>query len=100
MSTPVADGGAKADEPAAITQHELGPSTPGLARRVVRKIDVRILVIMFVTYNLNFIDKIILSSAAVFGLEEDNHLHGSQYSWVGSIFYFGYVWQAGALLRV
>jgi hypothetical protein len=70
---------------------ELQPSTKSLARRVVRKIDMRILMIMFVTYNFNFIDKTILSSAAVFGLQDDNHLVGTQYSWVGSIFYFGYV---------
>lgn len=36
-------------------------------------------------------DKTILSSAAVFGLKEDNHLHGQQYSWCGSMFYFGYM---------
>jgi hypothetical protein len=67
------------------------PQTAELARRVVRKIDCRILLIMFITYNLNFMDKTILSSAAIFGLEDDNHLHGNQYSWVSSIFYFGYV---------
>ena len=33
----------------------------------------------------------ILSSASVFGLTEDNHLVGTQYSWVSSIFYFGYL---------
>jgi hypothetical protein len=70
---------------------DVSPYTIALAKRVVRKIDLRILVIMFVTYNLNFMDKTILSSAAVFGLEEDNHLVGNQYSWVGSIFYFGYL---------
>lgn len=36
-------------------------------------------------------DKTILSSAAVFGLREDNHLVGDNYSWVSSIFYFGYL---------
>lgn len=70
---------------------DVSPYTKALAKRVLRKIDFRILAIMFVTYNLNFMDKTILSSAAVFGLTEDNHLHGTQYSWVGSIFYFGYL---------
>ena len=70
---------------------ELSPYTQALAKRVIRKIDMRILAIMFVTYNLNFMDKVILSSAAVFGLTEDNHLVGKQYSWVSSIFYFGYL---------
>ncbi|TVY26407.1 putative transporter [Lachnellula hyalina] len=70
---------------------DVSPYTNALAKRVIRKIDLRILVIMFVTYNLNFMDKTILSSAAVFGLTEDNHLHGTQYSWVSSVFYFGYL---------
>jgi hypothetical protein len=70
---------------------DVSPYTKALAKRVLRKIDLRILVIMFVTYNLNFMDKTILSSAAVFGLTEDNHLVGKQYSWVGSIFYVGYL---------
>lgn len=70
---------------------DVSPYTKALAKRVIRKIDLRILAIMFVTYNLNFMDKTILSSAAVFGLKDDNHLHGQQYSWVGSIFYFGYL---------
>ncbi|KAJ3895279.1 MFS general substrate transporter [Lentinula edodes] len=62
-----------------------------VTRRVLRKIDWRLMPIMFITYNFNFIDKIILSSAAVFGLRTDTHLVGQQYSWVSSIFYFGYL---------
>jgi hypothetical protein len=43
-----------------------------LARRVLRKIDRTIIPLLFVTYMLNFMDKTILSSAAVFGLRDDN----------------------------
>jgi hypothetical protein len=43
-----------------------------MARRVLRKIDWTLIPILFVTYMLNFMDKTILSSAAVFGLREDN----------------------------
>lgn len=35
------------------------------------------------------LDKHSLSYAAVFGLIEDLDLHGSEYSWCTSIFYFG-----------
>ncbi|KAK4947981.1 hypothetical protein LTR10_013034 [Elasticomyces elasticus] len=38
---------------------------------------------------LNGIDKVSISTAALYGLREDTHLVGSQYSWVGSIIYFG-----------
>lgn len=70
-----------------------GDANPRIAQRVLRKIDTRLLPLLFTTYMLNFMDKTILSSASVFGLKEDTGLHGQQYSWVSSIFYVGYfVW--------
>ncbi|KAK8109123.1 allantoate permease [Apiospora sp. TS-2023a] len=60
------------------------------ARRIVRKIDTRLLPLLFLTYVFNFMDKTILSSASVFGLKQDTHLHGQDYAWVSSVFYFGY----------
>ncbi|KAH7254173.1 major facilitator superfamily domain-containing protein [Fusarium redolens] len=61
------------------------------ANKVLAKIDRTIIPLLFITYMLNFMDKVILSSAAVFGLREDTHLKGQQYSWVGSVFYLGYL---------
>ncbi|KAE9407903.1 MFS general substrate transporter [Gymnopus androsaceus JB14] len=57
-------------------------SDVALARRVLRKIDLRLMPIMFLSYVLNYTDKAILSSASVFGLSTDT---------VSSIFYFGYL---------
>ncbi|KAI0402297.1 MFS general substrate transporter [Xylaria palmicola] len=63
------------------------------ARRIVRRIDLRIMPLLFLTSMLNFTDKAILSSAAVFGLRADTHLRGAQYAWAASAFYLGYlVW--------
>ncbi|KAK3374248.1 major facilitator superfamily domain-containing protein [Lasiosphaeria ovina] len=62
-----------------------------MTQGVLRKIDRRLIPLLFVTYMLNFMDKTILSSASVFGLPEDTGLQGQQYSWVSSIFYFGYL---------
>ncbi|KAI0969022.1 major facilitator superfamily domain-containing protein [Xylaria arbuscula] len=59
--------------------------------KLVRRIDAHILPLLFLTYAFNFMDKTILSSAAVFGLRDDNHLEGSQYAWVSSGFYVGYL---------
>jgi hypothetical protein len=42
---------------------------------VLRKIDRVIIPLLFVTYMFSFMDKAILSSAAVFGLREDNVNH-------------------------
>ncbi|CAG9998578.1 unnamed protein product [Clonostachys byssicola] len=75
---------------AALVGRELA-ADPDIAKRVLRKIDYTIIPLLFVTYMFNFMDKTILSSAAVFGLREDNHLKNQEYSWVGSIFYFGYL---------
>lgn len=59
--------GAIREEPA---QH-VAEDDNDIAKRVLRKIDWRLLPLMFVTYNFNFMDKTILSSASVFGLRED-----------------------------
>ncbi|KAE8393726.1 major facilitator superfamily domain-containing protein [Aspergillus alliaceus] len=61
-----------------------------IASRALRKVDMRLIPLLFITYMFNFMDKTILSSASVFGLREDTHLVGQQYSWVSSMFYFGY----------
>jgi hypothetical protein len=50
---------------------EVNEDEQAMARRVLRKIDWRLIPLMFLTYNLNFMDKTILSSASVFGLRED-----------------------------
>ena len=44
-----------------------------------------------VTYALQSIDKTTLGYAAVFGVKEDAHLAGTEYSWLGSLFYLGYL---------
>jgi hypothetical protein len=42
-----------------------------MAKRVLRKIDRRLIPLLFMTYMFNFMDKTILSSASVFGLRDD-----------------------------
>lgn len=51
---------------------------------------------MCLVYGLNYLDKTTLSYASVMGLagapsEGGIGLHGDQYSWLGSMFYFGYL---------
>lgn len=41
-----------------------------------------------------YIDKTTLSYAALYGIREDLDLTGSQYSWLSSIFYFGFLFWA------
>ncbi|KAL3482151.1 major facilitator superfamily domain-containing protein [Aspergillus californicus] len=61
------------------------------AQRVKRKIDMRIMPMIFIVYLLQLMDKNSLSFAAIMGIREDANLTASQYSWLGSIVYFGYL---------
>lgn len=64
---------------------------PAEAKRVLRKIDTRIIPILFFLYLIQYLDKNSLNFASAYGLKEDTHLVGQDYSWLGSIFYFGYL---------
>lgn len=61
------------------------------SRRLLLKIDAAMLLQLVVIATLEFLDKNSLAYAAVLGLRTDTHLVGQQYSWLGSIFYFGYL---------
>ena len=58
---------------------------PIAERKLVRKIDMFVIPFICVTYLVTYIDKATLGYAAVFGLQTDLHLHGSQYSWLGKL---------------
>jgi len=60
-------------------------------KRVLRKIDLRIMPILFISYLLQYLDKNGINYASVYGLQKGTHLEGNDYSWLGSIFYFGYL---------
>ncbi|KAI1085576.1 MFS general substrate transporter [Whalleya microplaca] len=75
---------------------------PEEARQVLRKIDWHILPLLMVTFMLQYLDKSSINFASVFGLRQGTNLHGQQYAWLSSIFYFGYLiaqWPAGYLLQ-
>lgn len=71
-------------------KHEM-EENPNLKRKVLWKIDLVIITNLFLISFIEFLDKVSLSYAAVFGLSSDTHLMGSQYSTLSSIFYFGYL---------
>jgi ACS family allantoate permease-like MFS transporter len=55
------------------------------AKRVLRKIDMRLMPMIFMIYLLQLMDKNSLSFAAIMGIRRDANLTPSQYSWLGSI---------------
>ncbi|CZR68621.1 related to allantoate permease [Phialocephala subalpina] len=59
--------------------------------KVMRKVDWMILPYLCVCYSFFYIDKTTLSYAAIFDIKQDLHLVGTQYSWLSSIFYFGFL---------
>ncbi|KAL5334128.1 major facilitator superfamily domain-containing protein [Aspergillus crustosus] len=61
--------------------------TPENNKRVLRRIDLRLLPIMLGIYFLQQLDKSTLSYGSVFGLIEDANLKGQEYSWLGSSIY-------------
>ncbi|KEF58114.1 uncharacterized protein A1O9_06037 [Exophiala aquamarina CBS 119918] len=61
-------------------------------KKLVRKIDRRLLTILCLTYGLQYYDKAMLSQAALFGLRDDLELNiGIRYSMSASIFYLGFI---------
>ncbi|RDW74803.1 hypothetical protein BP6252_05945 [Coleophoma cylindrospora] len=55
------------------------------------RIDLCLMPILAITFGLQYLDKVTISYAAVYGMRTDLHLVGTQYSWTNSIFYFGYM---------
>ncbi|KAH8903406.1 MFS general substrate transporter [Coniochaeta sp. PMI_546] len=75
---------------------------PDEARRVLRKIDWHILPLLMGSYMLQYLDKSSINFASVYGLQKGTNLHGQDYSWLSSIFYFGYLfaqYPAGYLMQ-
>lgn len=59
--------------------------SPADDARILRRVDLALLPIMLTVYFLQALDKATLSYASLFGLIEDTHLVGDQFSWLGSI---------------
>lgn len=69
---------------------ELQP-TPNESVKILRKIDLVLMPIMCACYMLQLLDKLTLNYSSQLGLIKDLNLHGSQFSWSSSVFYFGYL---------
>ncbi|KAM0545970.1 hypothetical protein ACHAPJ_011082 [Fusarium lateritium] len=61
--------------------------TPEDDARVLRRIDLVVLPLMLAVYFLQGLDKATIAYASIFGLIEDTHLEGNQFSWLSSIVY-------------
>lgn len=55
------------------------------------KLDRRVLPILWFNIILGATDKVATSTGALYGMREDTDSTGDRYSWLGSAFYFGYL---------
>ncbi|KAM6516467.1 hypothetical protein FALCPG4_014650 [Fusarium falciforme] len=65
--------------------------SPVKCRQVRIKTDLVVMPLITISMTLAFLDKNALAYAAIYGLKEDTNLKKQDYSWLGSIFYFGYL---------
>ncbi|KAL7934494.1 major facilitator superfamily domain-containing protein [Trichoderma chlorosporum] len=63
-------------------------------KRLLRKLDMRILPLLGTCYFFYYVDKTTLSYAAIFGIETDLKISGNDYSWLSGIFFFGWLFWA------
>ncbi|RMZ83300.1 hypothetical protein DV738_g1359, partial [Chaetothyriales sp. CBS 135597] len=59
--------------------------------KVIRRLDCRLLPIVFLLYSFSVLDRSNLGNAKLAGLEDDVNLSGSRYDWLGTIFYISYI---------
>ncbi|KAK8138301.1 MFS general substrate transporter [Apiospora sp. TS-2023a] len=60
-------------------------------RRLVRKIDSRLMPFVVITYLFNYLDRMSITQARLYGLQEDTHVKGAMYQTAISIFAAGYI---------
>lgn len=65
------------------------PMTPEMEKRIKKKLDAWLIPLGVFTTTLAAVDKVQLSTAALYDFLEDNDLTGSQFSWLGSILSVG-----------
>ncbi|KKY17199.1 putative mfs [Phaeomoniella chlamydospora] len=64
---------------------------PELEKRIVRKMDKRIVPLVSGMYLLSFLDRSNIGNAKTAGMEEGLHLSGDRYDWLLTIFYIAYI---------
>ncbi|KLO87671.1 Uncharacterized protein Y057_13711 [Fusarium fujikuroi] len=67
--------------------------TPGSPeeKKLVRKIDLFLMPILWIMYILNYVDRTNIGNAKIAGMGDDLKLTDEMYAWVLSIFFFGYL---------
>ncbi|KAL9029938.1 MAG: hypothetical protein Q9196_001886 [Gyalolechia fulgens] len=65
---------------------------PDIEKRVIRKLDYRVMPLVSALYLLAFLDRSNIGNARIAGMEEDLDMeHGNRYQWLLNIFYIAYI---------
>ncbi|KAJ9133808.1 Major facilitator superfamily transporter [Pleurostoma richardsiae] len=72
-------------------QDEAAPYSDEQYKSLKRKIDRYLLPLMWLCYGIQQTDKTSIGTQATFGLRQDTHLVGQQYSWLTTTFYLTYM---------
>lgn len=59
-------------------------------KRILRKMDLRLIPMLALLYLLSFLDRGNIGNAKIEGLTEDLHMTGPQYNWCLTVFFFTY----------
>ncbi|TFL07873.1 MFS general substrate transporter [Pterulicium gracile] len=90
----IADSAEHASQDDEILEHALPPADSEerntLERALVRKLDLRLLPMIFLIYIMNYIDRNAITSARLKGLQEDLHLNNIQYATLIAVLYATY----------
>lgn len=74
-----------------LSQVKVDPPTTEEAERIRKKCVRWVIPFICIGYHLMYVDKQTLGNSAILGILEDAHLNTSQYNWLSSVFYFGYL---------
>ncbi|KIY45310.1 MFS general substrate transporter [Fistulina hepatica ATCC 64428] len=61
---------------------------------MIRRFDLLLVPLLTLSTTMGALDKVALGQAAIYGMEDDAHLVGQQYSWISSGIYFGCIFGA------
>lgn len=84
----------KHDKPTAATPDPLDPANFDFShideKKVLRKMDIRLLPMLALLYLLSFLDRGNIGNARIEGLTETLNMSGPQYNWCLTVFFFTY----------
>ena len=90
-TSPPLDLEKKGDEVEGTIQPHGHHVVPDAEKRVVRKMDLRIVPLVTALYVLSFLDRSNIGNARIAGMTKDLHLKGNNYQWLLTIFYITYI---------